>query len=50
VIVTGGAGWKVIPHLGTEHELVDSLLFDGLLVLESQRLRMPSPAAGERRA
>jgi type III pantothenate kinase len=36
VIVTGGAGWKVIPHLGIEHELIDSLLFDGLLVLESQ--------------
>jgi len=36
-IVSGGAGWKVVPYLGLQHELIDSLLFDGLLVLESQR-------------
>jgi type III pantothenate kinase len=36
-IVTGGAGWKVVPYLGIEHELVDSLIFDGLLVLEAER-------------
>jgi type III pantothenate kinase len=36
-IVTGGAGWKVVPYLALQHELVDSLIFDGLLVLESQR-------------
>lgn len=35
VVMTGGAGWKVAPHLGVEHELVESLLFDGLLVLQS---------------
>jgi len=36
-IVTGGAGWKVVPYLALQHELVDSLIFDGLLVLESER-------------
>jgi type III pantothenate kinase len=36
-VVTGGAGWKVVPHLGIAHELVDSLIFDGLLVLQSRR-------------
>jgi type III pantothenate kinase len=35
VVMTGGAGWKVAPYLGVEHELVESLLFDGLLVLQS---------------
>ncbi len=39
-IVTGGAGWKVVPHLGVPHNLIDSLLFDGLLVLESHRLAL----------
>jgi type III pantothenate kinase len=39
-IVTGGAGWKVVPHLGVPHDLIDSLIFDGLLVLESQRLAL----------
>lgn len=36
-LVTGGAGWKVTPYLELEHELLDMLLFDGLLVLQSQR-------------
>jgi type III pantothenate kinase len=36
-IVTGGAGWKVVPYLGLPHELIDSLVFDGLLVLEACR-------------
>jgi type III pantothenate kinase len=37
LIVTGGAGWKVIPHLQVEHDLIDSLLFDGLLVMHTHR-------------
>ena len=35
VIMTGGAGWKVAPYLSVPHELVESLIFDGLLVLQS---------------
>ncbi len=35
VLMTGGAGWKVASYLRVEHELVESLLFDGLLVLQS---------------
>ncbi len=37
-LMSGGAGWKVGPSLGIEHELVESLIFDGLLALEWQRL------------
>jgi len=32
-LMTGGAGWKMLPTMGIEVELVDSLIFDGLLVL-----------------
>jgi type III pantothenate kinase len=39
-LMTGGAGWKVAPYLDIEHELVDSLIFDGLLVLQSHRLAL----------
>jgi type III pantothenate kinase len=35
VLMTGGAGWKVAPHLLVEHELIESLIFDGLLVLQA---------------
>lgn len=37
VIVTGGAGWKVAPYLGVDYEMVDTLLFDGLLRLAQLR-------------
>lgn len=37
-IVAGGAGWKVAPFLGIDYELVDSLLFDGLLTMASRRV------------
>jgi type III pantothenate kinase len=40
VLVTGGAGWKVTPYLELEHELLDMLLFDGLLVLQSNALTL----------
>ncbi|MGA1325729.1 MAG: type III pantothenate kinase [Rubrivivax sp.] len=35
-LVTGGAGWKVSPYLDIPHELVDALIFDGLLVLQAE--------------
>ncbi len=39
-LMTGGAGWKVGPTLEIDHELIESLIFDGLLVLQSQRLNL----------
>ena len=38
-LMSGGAGWKVSPHLAIPHELVDTLIFDGLLALEAERAR-----------
>jgi type III pantothenate kinase len=38
VLMTGGAGWKVAPYLDIEHELVETLIFDGLLRIQSHRL------------
>lgn len=37
-LMTGGAGWKVSPHLSIQHELVESLIFDGLLALQEERV------------
>lgn len=39
-LVTGGAGWKVAPDLDIDHELVETLIFDGLLALQAHRLAM----------
>ena len=36
-IMTGGAGWKIAPSLCVPCELVDNLIFDGLLELASRR-------------
>ena len=36
-IMTGGAGWKVAPSMSVRFELVESLIFDGLLELASRR-------------
>jgi type III pantothenate kinase len=36
-LITGGAGWKVAPFLEIRHELLDSLIFDGLLALNATR-------------
>ncbi len=36
-LMTGGAGWKVSPYLSIEHTLIETLIFDGLLVLQSER-------------
>ncbi|MFZ2989653.1 type III pantothenate kinase [Ideonella sp.] len=40
VLMTGGAGWKVAPYLDMAHELVESLIFDGLLEIQSHRLAL----------
>ena len=40
VYMTGGAGWKMAPSMSTEVELVESLIFDGLLHIASQRLNI----------
>ncbi len=38
-IMTGGAGWKMAPSMSVPFELVDSLIFDGLLEIASARAR-----------
>lgn len=35
--MTGGAGWKMAPHITKPLELVDGLIFDGLLAIASHR-------------
>lgn len=37
--MTGGAGWKMAPNLVTPFELVDNLIFDGLLQMAQSRAR-----------
>jgi type III pantothenate kinase len=39
-LMTGGAAWKVAPFLDVPHEIIDSLIFDGLLQMQSQRLAL----------
>jgi type III pantothenate kinase len=36
-IMTGGAGWKMVPSMSVEVELVESLIFDGLLEIAKCR-------------
>lgn len=36
-IMTGGAGWKMAPSMSVPFELVDNLLFDGLLEMAARR-------------
>jgi type III pantothenate kinase len=36
-IMTGGAGWKMAPSMTRPFELVDNLIFDGLLQMASRR-------------
>jgi type III pantothenate kinase len=38
--MTGGAGWKMAPHMSVPFELVDSLIFDGLLEIAHRRAAM----------
>ena len=35
--MTGGAGWKMAPSLSVPFELVDNLIFDGLLRMAHAR-------------
>jgi type III pantothenate kinase len=37
VVMTGGAGWKMQPSMGMEVQLMESLIFDGLLEIASRR-------------
>jgi type III pantothenate kinase len=37
-IMTGGAGWKMAPSMSVDVELVESLIFDGLLEIAATRL------------
>ncbi len=36
-MMTGGAGWKMAPSMGRPFELVDNLIFDGLLEIATRR-------------
>ena len=36
-VMTGGAGWKMAPSMSVRFELVDNLIFDGLLTLAALR-------------
>ncbi len=38
-IMTGGAGWKMAPSMSVSVELVDSLIFDGLLEIAQRRFK-----------
>jgi type III pantothenate kinase len=39
--MTGGAAWKMAPSMSLPVQLIDSLIFDGLLVIASHRLATP---------
>jgi type III pantothenate kinase len=41
-VMTGGAAWKMAPSLTLPFELVESLIFDGLLAIAAQRFGSPS--------
>ena len=43
--MTGGAGWKMAPSMSVPFELVDSLIFDGLLEIAQRRGYAGAPAA-----
>jgi type III pantothenate kinase len=36
-IMTGGAGWKMLPFMARPFDLVENLIFDGLLVIAQER-------------
>lgn len=36
-MMTGGAGWKMAPSMGRHFELLDHLIFDGLLAIAARR-------------
>ncbi|WP_010104525.1 type III pantothenate kinase [Verminephrobacter aporrectodeae] len=43
-LMTGGAGWKMAPSMTRPFELVDNLIFDGLLEIAAHRLGPPQQA------
>ncbi|MCK9514885.1 MAG: type III pantothenate kinase [Ottowia sp.] len=38
-LMSGGAGWKVLPAMAHPFELLENLIFDGLLVIAEERAR-----------
>jgi type III pantothenate kinase len=51
-LMTGGAGWKMAPHMTVPFELVEGLIFDGLLAIARERYgnaQAPVPPAPARR-
>ncbi|MCY1539924.1 hypothetical protein D9M68_755350 [compost metagenome] len=38
--MTGGAGWKMAPSMALQVELVEGLIFDGLLEMAARRLAL----------
>lgn len=40
-LMTGGAGWKMAPSMSTPVELVDNLIFEGLLQMAALRFSVP---------
>ena len=36
-LMTGGAGWKMLPAMTRPFELIESMIFDGLLVISERR-------------
>jgi type III pantothenate kinase len=47
-LMTGGAGWKMMPFMSRPFELLENLIFDGLLVLASTRVAATSGSDGGR--
>jgi type III pantothenate kinase len=45
-VMAGGAGWKMAPSMQTQFELVENLMFDGLLTLGHLRYGAGSPEGG----
>jgi type III pantothenate kinase len=39
-VMTGGAGWKMAPSMNLAVELVDNLIFDGLVEMAGRRLHI----------
>ena len=46
-IMTGGAGWKMAPSMSVPFELVDNLIFDGLLQMAQRRFTVLAPTHHE---
>jgi type III pantothenate kinase len=41
-LMTGGAGWKMLPAMTRPFELIESMIFDGLLVVAQERSELIS--------